>query len=1033
MEVAASGDPTIPMLTLSISQVLRQANSSAAALQDDGNTYKNLYEATSMNSGLTVVVLINIFVSGLGLLFYRYFILKEAGLLTQDEIELLRKYPDAKHAYTYTVSDVYSFVRAPPPMRWTGWRDFFFTVNDRVLSRDAQVYLLFQRACILTTAGCGTIAAIILLPWYWFGDAIFRVGTDGKPPLTLLNMLKSDRGVFERFTSHNLPHDSQLILLQFPVMVVVAFCVIFLYTVVKTAAGELSRSTSEWLQCAQSPRSGYATSSPMSSPKLSHNRSSSRNSSSSPDSSPTWGGRRQKEWTLFVKGLPWDIHSARQLEQMINVLYTGSAPRVELVGDGRMSEVKLERELNAAKFRAEYLENMEDDDLANQRFASNTIFGRAFGLFIRRWSREEVLERLERKIAKLERDLNSRQSEPVRGFRRCAFVTFTDSRVASMMLKNGSDYREYDSAVNYHPDAPGYREHENLDFGVPSLSNLYVAVFNMFPRFLRTWINSIPMLAPQMSTDSDNERLLVGSPRHTQYQRKLVAARLRNMKATRAPKSADLIWDNLGISFFERTIRELMVQIVVFAILILFTSPIAMLTAGKLLISEVALLSDPDVIANHNNNSTATGNPLMPTIDVKSGNAAIAIATYVMNRLPPALSKNEWLRSAAFTYIPVLMLAVVFAVVPSLLRMTCQWEGYSTLSAQELSVFRKTAFYYVMNAVVLPSLALNSMSEFLEVIYKQSNGGANITSALPILERLFSGDIAFFLCNYLVQLALTGSVFWLMRIPSSFSMMIRRKMALTPLEAAEAKCTDIFDYPRHYAYCVTVMSMCLLFGFMAPLVWWFSFVYFVIKHAVDVYCIRYVHPRTHIDGRLPRLSIMFVLVWTVVSQLSIAVMFYLRCGIKSAVFSILLCALTIAGCLVTNNDMGNKILGVIAKSRVYLVQRVVGDGSNMFGWAIGEAHVQAHTSAVSLLEPLETDSLLATQTNRLVSGRGSYSEDEGNEYEEEEEDDEIRRANFNGNRNRRKLDLAIDVPPALNLDEDEEGDTGKSYSSSVSP
>lgn len=93
--------------------------------------------------------------------------------------------------------------------------------------------------------------------------------------------------------------------------------------------------------------------------------------------------------------------------------------------------------------------------------------------------------------------------------------------------------------------------------------------------------------------------------------------------------------------------------------------------------------------------------------------------------------------------------------------------------------------------------------------------------------------------------------------------------------------------------------------------------------------------------------------------------------------------------------------------------------------------MQAHTSSVSIVEPLETDSLLATQTSRLVRGRGSYSEEDGYDHDvdEEEEEDEMRIANFS----RRKLDLTIEVPPVLNLNEDEEGDTRKSYSSSVSP
>jgi Calcium-dependent channel, 7TM region, putative phosphate len=313
-------------------------------------------------------------------------------------------------------------------------------------------------------------------------------------------------------------------------------------------------------------------------------------------------------------------------------------------------------------------------------------------------------------------------------------------------------------------------------------------------------------------------------------------------------------------------------------------------------------------------------------------------------------------------YIPVLMLAVVFAIVPSLLRAISDLEGYHTRSAKEMSVFRKTAFYYVMNAVVLPSLALNTASEFLEIVYKQSDGGAHVYNALPILQSLFSGDIAFFLCNYLVQLALSGSVFWLMRLPASFSMMVRQRMALTPLEVAESKCTSIFDFPRHYAYSVTVMSMCLLFGFMAPLVWGFALMYYVCKHAVDTYLIRYVHPKSHIDNRLPRIGLHFVLVWTCVSQLSLAIIYYLQGWVRAAVVTVVLCFLTLVACVTVGARVGNRLLRIIPYFRDVAIRRLAD-----YGWIFGSVTPvladsgSASSSSASLLEDGEQDALLGDQ------------------------------------------------------------------------
>lgn len=943
-----------------------------AATVSEGNTYKNLYEATSMNSGLTVVVIINILVSAIGLLFYRYVILREAGLLTRPEIEILAKYPGNRVSQTYTPSDAY--VRAPPPVRWTGWHDFF-TGKDHYLSRDAQVYLLFQRACILTTACCGIFATFVLLPFYWSGGAIFRVRNDpgdGQKPLTLLNMLSSDRGVFERFTSHNLPPDSALVLLQFPVIVIVAFCIVILYTVVKKVAGE-QRTTEEWLRptSATLPSPMTTTFSP----------------TSSPTSTPRASRRRPHQgWTVFARGLPRDILSAQELTQMLTAIYPMQVARVELVCKGRMSEAKLSRALESARYRYDYLHAMEDDEVVDPRFASQTIFGRAFGLFVRQCSREEVLEALRSQIVSLEREVESRKTQPVQDFLGCAFITFKTANAAESsmndfpmrhrraswiqsLFRRGSAGRTSSFGINRRYSVLSSHELDerrstSLTFGFPSMSNLYRGLLLLLPEAIRNRLHAPTVVLDTNSLNNEQP----SSGRSIGYSPQLAATRLRHMKATRAPKSGDIVWDNIGISFFERTIREIIVQFIVFAILILFTSPIAMLTAVKLLVSEVALLSDPQVILNnlHRNGTAITGvasgnmtdTPLFPHIDLERDNVAKWIADSVMKSLPSALSSNPLLRSAIFAYVPVLLLAIVFAVVPSLLRLTCRMEGYPTHSAQEMSVFRKTAFYYVMNAVVLPSLALNTTSEFLEIIYTKSNGGANVYSALPILERLFSGDIAFFLCNYIVQLALSGSVFWLLRLPSSFSMMIRRRMALTPLEAAEAKCTDIFDFPRHYAYCVTVMSMCLLFGYMAPLVWWFALMYFLCKHAVDLYLIRYVHPRSHIDGRLPRVTIGYILVWTAVSQLSLGVIFYLQGRVKAGIATVLLCALTLAACLSAGPTVGNRILAWIAETRGRIMEYMLRDKNNVFSWALAPPLVVSSSGSSSSDETKESDALL---------------------------------------------------------------------------
>lgn len=982
-----------------------------------------------MHSGLFLIFVVNVITAVIGVLVYRYIIMREVGRLTPDDIKLLRTYP------TFRAPDIYapftSLARAAPPMRWTNWYDFFMS-TESPLSRDAQVYLLFQRACIVISVVCALLSSFSLLPAYWFGVSVFP--TEGQTPRNLLSLLRNDRGIFERFTSHNLPSDSPLLLIQLPVFLIVSLCIIVMYSVVNVAAGG-KRSIEEWLQ--SGPNASSAAILPSLREDLNGNVIvSNRRSPHSPS--------RARHWTVFARGLPNDISSADQLYEMLDAIFPGQVIRVELVCKGKISEARLLRNLSLIRYRLHYLRNCTDEDVVDMPLPSQTFLGRIFSLFTRRRTRTEMIQIFESKIESLNSELQSRRALPVRDFRGCAFITFRSPEATRFALfnfpmrvrrrltachnssntnnisyndvvrNNNNNQTNNNSSTNGdvdvdvtggestnsintgHQDGAINSQLFNLDrmdrsrdsfigqhtrtvseLDVPYFRNLAKGTANLLPSALRERLLPSPTTAFMQSNSHDELESGEGEMSASR-RRDYAITRLRNMKAEQAPKSGDVIWSNLGMSFLERSVREMFVQVMVFAVLILFTSPVTMLTFLKLVFSELSLLTDPQVIFGNSGNTTTPTNStgfaggindgmglsFFKNLSADSGAAVESLSQDLLNVLPSFLTSNTYLTTAILAYLPVLMLAIVFAIVPTLLRMTCKLEGYATKSAMEMSVFRKTSFYYVMNAVVLPSLALNTASEFLEMVYKKSSGGVHVTDALPIFQRLFSGDIAYFLCSYLVQLGLTGSVFWLMRLPSSISMMIRRRMAVTPLEEAEAKCAEIFDYPRHYAYCVTVMSMVLLFGMMAPLLWYFALFYFVCKHAVDVYTLRYVHPRTHIDGRLPRLSANFILIWTIVSQVSLAIIFYLQGWTRAAMLSGFLCIVTLVGCMSAPSSVGNHMMSMVAIMRDAALDRVlrmVGPWYTHLDEVAGLSNSSSsnNSSTTSLTDVRESDALLS--------------------------------------------------------------------------
>jgi len=385
-----------------------------------------------------------------------------------------------------------------------------------------------------------------------------------------------------------------------------------------------------------------------------------------------------------------------------------------------------------------------------------------------------------------------------------------------------------------------------------------------------------------------------------------------------APPPGDVILRNLGMSYFHRVVAEVFVELIVFLLLTLFSSPVAMIAGMKQLIVE-ALKVAHNNDSNSHNISVAGSARLAVTTAVRAwiagmtstsrstiraaaaGGEANEVSESLLSVLPGVVMQNDLLRRFLLLYTPVLLLSVLNAAIPTLLRAASTLQGYTTKSTQELSVFRKTVFYVLLNSVILPSLAIDTASELALALLSQSSGGntdsSNIVSAsslaltLPLFERVFSGDMAFFLCNLIVQLTGTTTMLSLLRLPDALRRWWRTKQAVTPLERAAAKCAPPFDYAYNYAATLVVVCMSLLFGAIAPVIWLFALPFVLVKHAIDVFNLRFVHPEIHMEGgALHRNAATLVVFWCVLSELVLAATLYLRGFLAAAITMLLLAA-----------------------------------------------------------------------------------------------------------------------------------------------
>lgn len=738
---------------------------------------------------------------------------------------------------------------------------------------------------------------------------------------------RSDRGLFERLTSHNLAKHSLALYLQVPVAAVVAAAVCFLFCVTHAAAAGDGHSMRAWLS--PPPQLPLSPTTSMGAP-----------GGAATAVAAASGGRGRSgrlhaaavagHWTLLLRGLPADANTTEELKRRLSARYPDCIGRVELLYRGHVSEARLLRRKEAFQHRLEHLRSGLPD-------------GGGTGVDV-----ERLVPELEAQLAAVEAELDAFRRAPDADFAGCAFVTALNPATAAAMLEDfprrGERLRRAVGAALTRTVVPFFRSTASRPGSGGGVST--TGYFTELPReaavaagghtaatLSGAWRNgggvgdrpTGPAFVLNDSPRGGSVPPLGGSSAPSTPTRSSPTPYpfpfddLAGVRAERAPRSSDIIWANVSMPFWQRTIRSVSVQGIVFAMLILFTSPVAVLTAVRQMCTNAVLLSDPRALLSGSGGANESTLVSPATAAAPSADDAVALSQALLALFPNWITHSAVVRSLLLAYLPVVLLALVFAIVPSVLRATVALEGYPTHSAQEMSVFRKTSFYYVCNAVVLPSLALDTASSFLTMLYERSGRGENVVQALPILERLFSGDIAFFLCSYLVQLALSGSIFWLLQLPANTMAAWRRYRALTPLEAAEAKCKGAFDFPRHYAYNVTVMSMCLLFGCVAPLIWSFAVLYFVAKHAVDSFNLRYVFSRTHIDGALPRSSANFLLLWTVISVLTLAVIFYLEGSPIAAAMLVATAAAAVVFCLSASEVVGERLLPLVGRARGHLL------------------------------------------------------------------------------------------------------------------
>ena len=370
----------------------------------------------------------------------------------------------------------------------------------------------------------------------------------------------------------------------------------------------------------------------------------------------------------------------------------------------------------------------------------------------------------------------------------------------------------------------------------------------------------------------------------------------RPLHAEAVESLSDVQWSHLGIPAWERWLREVVLN-VLFALGLLFlSSPVAILSVLQVLasattnapLSSLQAFTAPNASRwclfwrqssdhQHGPVGSVVGNPHIRGIDMLSCFKTLCrrfemhgAIQHVLRASSPwskqirrtlirideatgmRTGRSSWPTAFVFSYLPVGLLMLINSAVPWMLRQLAKHESHMTRSAEEASILRKSIAYYLLNTLVLPSLAINTAAEVVLLAYRRAASGKTPQRVLQVVERIFRGDNAFFYTNFLIQLALTGNSLALLHPMHWLRFLWRRQHAYTPLVLGQAGQVAPFDYPYAYAQVIKVLAIGFFLGPFVPFLWLFIGLYLVTKYFTDRYNLSKVHPPHPTDTRMAR-------------------------------------------------------------------------------------------------------------------------------------------------------------------------------------
>jgi hypothetical protein len=301
--------------------------------------------------------------------------------------------------------------------------------------------------------------------------------------------------------------------------------------------------------------------------------------------------------------------------------------------------------------------------------------------------------------------------------------------------------------------------------------------------------------------------------------------KVRRWQVSYAPNPEDVNWDDISDDTWKVWVRRIVVNFFLFIMFFFLTTP-------PILINVLNYLRLLDPISTR------------------------------LNEISPLLTE----------YFSPLLLVLAALILPVLITFASTFLPYKTISEQNHSTMWKVYLFLLLMVLVLPSLGLTSAKALVE----------SFASGKKFRWKcLFPVDNGAFFINYVLQSALLGNAFELLRLSELiiyfYYTLVMTKSA-AEYENARQQILFDFSFGVRYPRFLLIFAMVVSYSISCPLIAPCGLLYMGLKHLVDKYNIYYVYTPSKINDQIHSTAIMFFHIGILMMQFQVFTFNFLRTG-----------------------------------------------------------------------------------------------------------------------------------------------------------